>query len=273
MKTINYTLSGNQNSQLCLVFIHGFAGDKNDWKYQITYFAREYLTLALDLPGHGDSLKLDKSQQFDMISLANDINYLITELNIQQKLIIVGHSMASRLALEVHLLINAAGAVLIDCSYQKIPNPDFNQIQREVTVPGYKTWINQLFRSKFGDYTPAELGKDIINKALKLEESIAALLYPNIRIYDYYSIPKALRLVKNPLLIIQASFYADGQRVPHTDSEWLNLVKTNTPHAQIKLIPDCGHWVMLEQSELCNQYIDEFLYAHLMIVNNLPNIL
>ena len=40
-----------------VVLIHGFGGDAENWRFNMSALARRYRVLALDLPGHGDSTK------------------------------------------------------------------------------------------------------------------------------------------------------------------------------------------------------------------------
>lgn len=41
-----------------VVLIHGFGGDAENWRFNLSALARHYRVLALDLPGHGDSTKV-----------------------------------------------------------------------------------------------------------------------------------------------------------------------------------------------------------------------
>jgi|GEM_PF-4667747 len=88
-------------------------------------------------------------------------------------------------------------------------------------------------------------------------------LLPNTLIYDYYTMDKILKLIKVPILVIQATLKTDGKRckiddVYNAHSDWLDLLE-NLSNVKIKLIPNCGHFIMLEQPEITNLTINQFL--------------
>lgn len=79
-----------------VVFIHGFGADLNGWMFNQLALAERRRTIALDLPGHGGSVK--QLDQVDGSGFAADIDRALAVLGID-RLHLVGHSMGGAIAL------------------------------------------------------------------------------------------------------------------------------------------------------------------------------
>jgi len=263
-------ITEKKTSSLCLLFIHGMLCDAHDWKFQLDYFSKKYQVIACDLPGHGALSHID-NVSWNIPSLAIYLKKVIDKLDRSQKIILIGHSMATRIVIELCLLLNrkVSGIILLDMGYQITSPPTCTWAEEEqqyIKNLGYKSWLQQFFNTKFGLTTPQYLRNAVMEKAQNIEQEIGISLYINTKVYDYYALEKALHLLNIPVLILQASFYYQGKhqefikgKTPKSD--WLSLVRTTLPKAQVELIENCGHWIMLQQPERCNGLIDDFLNA------------
>jgi pyruvate dehydrogenase E2 component (dihydrolipoamide acetyltransferase) len=83
-----------------VVLIHGFGGDLNSWMFVQPALAEARRTVALDLPGHGGSIKEGGSGDPD--SLAETVEAALTSLDIARAHF-VGHSMGGAIAALVTL--------------------------------------------------------------------------------------------------------------------------------------------------------------------------
>lgn len=264
MQPIHYSVSGKASSPVCLVFIHGMLCEQSNWINQIQYFKAQYQVLTLDLPGHGESTSKPK-QQWDVVNLASEIKQLLTGLTLNKPLVIVAHSASVRIALELNYLLarEVMGLVLVDCGYQTIFKPDTKQWLVDLRQKGYVTWLTQFFTSKFGVSMPA-LRETMLQNALDLDPVMGEAVYLAIKTYDYYALEKCLKLTTVPVLVLQSSFYKNGtlqfaSSKTTVSSEWLDLIKATLPKAKIQIMPHCGHWIMLEQPDACNQAIEQFM--------------
>ena len=271
MHSIHHNLQGNTSSPICLVFIHGMFCDQSNWSAQIEYFKTEYQVLALDLPGHGQS-SVPANQQWDVMSLALNLKQVLSELHLNKNWVLIAHSASVRIALELNYLLKkeVLGMVLLDCGFQKITYPDPKQWLFDLRQKGYTSWLKQFFCSKFGLRSPV-LREKLLQDALGLNPGIGEALYVAVKNYDYFALEKCLALTIVPVLVIQASFYKNGTLQSASTkltsgSDWLSLVKSTVSNARIQIMPDCGHWVMLEQPDLCNQMLEEFIQQQ--VINN-----
>jgi len=96
---LHYKLTGNPNGP-AVVFLHGFLGSHEDWDVVIELLAPAFHCLALDLPGHGESIGLHYPDDYGMLRTADAIIEVTDEVGFDH-FSIVGYSMGGRVALYV----------------------------------------------------------------------------------------------------------------------------------------------------------------------------
>jgi 2-succinyl-6-hydroxy-2,4-cyclohexadiene-1-carboxylate synthase len=84
-----------------VLFLHGFMGSAADWQDVATTIGNRAFCIALDLPGHGDSLDLTQ-KAYTMEGTARAVIRTLDELEARRP-VIVGYSMGGRLALYLAL--------------------------------------------------------------------------------------------------------------------------------------------------------------------------
>jgi pimeloyl-ACP methyl ester carboxylesterase len=257
------------SSPYCLFFLHGMLCDANDWQLQLDYFSKQHQVIACDIPGHGSLLDKSHDVSFDVVSLANYFAKIINSLEISKKIVLIAHSASSRIAIELSFLLKdrVGGLILLDMDYQNSQSYNFSQMKKDqqaIVGMGYQSWLDSFFDIKLGSTTPAWLRDQVMKKAFKSEEGIGIEFYLNIKSYDYYSLKKSLYQLNSPLFILQSSFYSEGKRQEVTDdntpaSDWLSLVSETLPETKIKVVKNCGHWILLQKPGLSNAFIDKCL--------------
>ena len=97
-----------------LVLLHGFGNECHVWDDAAPRLAPYYRTLALDLPGHGDS-DADPALRYDHESMAMDVAEALDRIGVA-RLVLVGHSMGGRVAMRFAGLHpgRLAGLVIVD---------------------------------------------------------------------------------------------------------------------------------------------------------------
>jgi pimeloyl-ACP methyl ester carboxylesterase len=83
-----------------VILIHGMAASLHDWDSMISGLAANgYQAFALDLPGHGDSLKPEQVQQYHVERLYRYLLEWIEELDLKDPPLFIGHSLGGYLSL------------------------------------------------------------------------------------------------------------------------------------------------------------------------------
>ena len=88
-----YRQSGQGPSVL---FIHGFCENKDLWRAFEKHLSAEYQTIAVDLPGFGESR--DNEHYQSMEEMAREVEILLRELQIG-RCVVIGHSLGGYVAL------------------------------------------------------------------------------------------------------------------------------------------------------------------------------
>jgi pyruvate dehydrogenase E2 component (dihydrolipoyllysine-residue acetyltransferase) len=83
-----------------IVFVHGFGADLNTWMFNQPALAEQHRTIALDLPGHGGSVK--DVAVGDVAALTDAVAAALAALSID-RVHLVGHSMGGAIATSLAL--------------------------------------------------------------------------------------------------------------------------------------------------------------------------
>lgn len=110
-----------------VIMIHGLAASRHDWDDLIPELAANgYACYALDLLGHGDSLKpAERAYQMDWL-LEHFFNW-VESLHLSEPAIVIGHSLGGHVALEYARRFSAAtrGLILVNPFYSPSQLPLF----------------------------------------------------------------------------------------------------------------------------------------------------
>jgi pimeloyl-ACP methyl ester carboxylesterase len=81
-----------------IVFVHGFACDRSDWRAQMEHFAPARQVIACDLPGHGESP--GGAADASIERCGEQVAALLGELGAPA--VLVGHSLGCRVVLQAY---------------------------------------------------------------------------------------------------------------------------------------------------------------------------
>jgi pimeloyl-ACP methyl ester carboxylesterase len=85
--TISYVDEGQGKP---VVLVHGFLGDHHYWDHVVAPLAKQYLVIAIDLPGHGESSLSDQTTTIE--DYADEIASFLKQLQLE-KVSLIGHSL------------------------------------------------------------------------------------------------------------------------------------------------------------------------------------
>jgi 2-succinyl-6-hydroxy-2,4-cyclohexadiene-1-carboxylate synthase len=97
---LNYEVSGDRRSP-AVVFLHGFMGSSADWREIMSVIGDHTFRIAVDLPGHGESLKLPPDT-YTIDGATRAVIGTMEGLEVTRP-VVAGYSMGGRLALYLAL--------------------------------------------------------------------------------------------------------------------------------------------------------------------------
>jgi pimeloyl-ACP methyl ester carboxylesterase len=248
-----------------LLFVHGFACNHQDWRPQLDFFSQTHEVVACDLRGHGETP--GQPQECSIEHYGGDVAALLLNLDFSE-CILIGHSMGTRVILEAARLIpkRVAGLVMVDGSRGAAagdPGAGEATAKAMIEKAGYPAFAENLFRQMF--FKPSVEADAIVARALRSSARFGPALYPRMVRWDAQHMDAALAAVRVPMLVIQSTTRdANWNRAPLKPGDttpYLDLLKEKIKHIRIEIVPDTGHFTMLEAPETVNRLIREFAAA------------
>jgi len=240
-----YTRRSSAQGDPALLFIHGAGGTHRHWGHQLQGLkgANRY---AVDLPGHGRS---EGAGQTSIKSYAELILQFLEEVSLTQ-VTLVGHSMGG--AISQYLALEHAPRVerlvLVGTGARLRVLPGF----LEGLLSDFPATVEAMLGWAYSSETPdgvIRLGQEewLDNDPQVVHDDFAAC--------DEFDVMGRLSEVRCPTLVVCGE---DDRLSP---PKYAHFLKDNIPGAKLALVPHAGHMVMLEQPEVVNQAIEEFLSA------------
>lgn len=249
-----------------VLLVHGLAASLRDWDDLLAPLAQAgYAGYALDLLGHGDSIKPASVHDYTFESVFDHMLGWIDSLSIREPAILIGHSLGGGLALLYALRYpeRVRALVLID--------PFFEMKQLPIIMR--TLFRSQLLNTKLIDTTPYWLFRilvDVTSFNIHFGNGETHNLPENIRYQtalDYtrassgiYNIPRALpfRTVDLPQ-IKQPSLVLWGERDQSLDPKSFSDLIDILPNARGHSFRMCGHVPHQCHPDQLNPLVFEFL--------------
>jgi pimeloyl-ACP methyl ester carboxylesterase len=123
--------------------------------------------------------------------------------------------------------------------------------------------VESLFADMFVDGSDPTLKQRIIQRALKLPETIGAQLFVRLVGWDAGKADAALAQITIPAYVLQST-YLNTQRVrvplePNEITPWMELVQQHVPTTELDVISRVGHFPMLEAPDMVNEKMRVFI--------------
>jgi len=255
-----------------LVFLHGFSNEAHVWDDVAPVLAPYYRTLALDLPGHGDSDR-DPERRYDHESMARHVACALDALA-APRAVLVGHSMGGRVAMRFAGLHpeRLAGLVVVDAG----PELDARGVLRirldaETSDPSFasRAEAEAALRRAYPLADPEALGR-LARHGLRerpdgrLEPKLdpgfleaARALGPAERAEqeraETAALWAALEKVACPALVVRGA--ASDVLSPETAER---MAESALPRGSLAVIPRAGHSVMLDNPGAFRDALERF---------------
>ncbi|MFC2073485.1 alpha/beta fold hydrolase [Campylobacterota bacterium] len=244
-------------NDVTLVLIHGFGGNKDTWNRLIAEMDDKYHVIAIDLPGHGESVS-EKTLGYTITDQAERLNLFLEAKKIKN-FYLFGHSMGGAIALRyaVNHKKNVTALILIDSmgmeqkksdGVKLVEKSDKNPLYDVCTEERLETLLNySLYKPP---YTP-----DIIKDALLQEKcarrDLEKVLYEDM--YKDVNLSDVASSIDIPTLIL----WGEKDRMTHVDDA--TLFHHTIKGSQLVIFKEIGHVPILEDPEKTADEIGRFI--------------
>ncbi|MDC3138404.1 alpha/beta hydrolase [Candidatus Pelagibacter sp.] len=234
------------------VFVHGYLGSSEMWKFQKEFFSKHHRVIIPALPGFGES---NNVKSLDSINkMAKEIINLLDQKNID-KFNLIGHSMGGMIVQEITKLIGIRVNKLI-CfatgSIGDIPGrfETMDETRKKLKKEGTQLSFSRVPPMWFvkGDKDKNYFLCENAVKSVSLETADNALLA-----MKNWSGIENLKNIKNDTLIIW------GDKDTSYNFDQIDTLNKNIKNSHLEIFKGCGHNVHLEQPDQFNNLIQEFI--------------
>jgi len=249
------------NKETLLCYIHGYAGAPGHWdglrKRMATRSIHSHPEVVVTLAGHGRKTLVPGP--FDIETCARDVLQSLGDY----PAILIGHSMGTRIAMEIASLAPAQvrGLLLVDGS--NVPC-DAAQIARDlqsrIDKHGYVPVMEKTMRSMLIDGLDDSVQATMLGNIKQLSQEAAIDYEASMAAWDTECFPLRIESIDQPVSIVQStSLLVDRgwERVPidrQPGSLWLEAWSSR-PGVDIHRLSGCGHYCMMEAPEFIAQQL------------------
>jgi len=226
-----------------VLFIHGAGGGQYSWSYQKGYFEKDFNPIIIELPGHGES---KGEGEEEIARYAEHTGAFLKALGLQRAFL-VGHSMGGAivqtLALSHPEMIKGVVLVGTGARLKVLPmilsgiKDDFEETVRRINQFVYSRKVSPMF---------IERG---IAEMLQCRPEV---LYGDFLACDRFDLMNEIEKIVLPTLILCGE---DDQLTPLKYSQFL---RTRIKGSKMEILPEAGHMVMMESSQLFNEKVNGF---------------
>jgi len=243
-----------------VILVHGLGCDASDWDPVIALLEKQSInSLAVDLRGHGRSATLPNP--YDMDTMAKDIAEVVEHEKLQN-LILVGHSMGTRIILSLRDLIPqlVTRMVFVDGSRQASGDPELAKQAAQTLLQdpeAYKLFCHHLYAEMFLEGHDPAISKKIIDRALAMPQAVITELFAELQAWDAAHMTQSLQRLNaatHTRFYVVQSTLIDGSRrrrpmQPTDNNHYLDLLSKTVRRARIEILDNTGHFIQLESPE------------------------
>ncbi len=254
-----YLVYERAGSGIPLLFIHGYPLSRKIWNPQMDGLSDIASIISVDLRGHGESYPFDGTYRMDL--LAEDCHKLLADLHINSPVIVCGLSMGGYVTLALFRKFPELFRGMILTSTRSGADSPEGKVGRDSAVKnvrehGVGIIVDNMLPKLVSPVTFAT-NKSLVNTIddIMLETSVNGVVGALQGMRDRPDSTPLLAQVQCPTLIVHG---ADDQLIPVTEAETMHQ---HLPGSRLVIIPDAGHLPNLEQPELFNQALREFILS------------
>ena len=239
-----------------IIFLHGIGGNKKNWKNNIHFFAKKFLTVAWDTRGYGDSDDYDGELDFE--DIIDDLRSVIDFFE-KTEAHIVGLSMGGQIAtLFYDKYPNYVKTLTLCDTHFGLSNLSPTEIEKFINLRK-EPLLNGKEPKDIAPIVASTLIGDINNHSAyeQLVESMSLLHKESyLKTIESSMRTEHLHIFKNikvPTLIMV------GELDTLTPPSMSKKIMTDIEGSSLKIIPKAGHLINIEQPKIFNENLMVFL--------------
>lgn len=228
-----------------LIILHGLFGQQGNWASQARVLSDNFSMYVLDARNHGQSPQAESMSYQEM---AADVWETLDSLNIQQPAFI-GHSMGGKTAMQFALNWpeRVSKLLVVDIApvaYMSGPDRVLNALMRiDPASLASRAQADELLQADI----PEKGIRDFLLTNLR-REGEGFQWRMNLKV-----IHASFNILRGGLTLQQPyqgeTLFVKGERSDYLMPAYKDQIMRSFPNAQIKVIPDAGHWVHSEKPE------------------------
>lgn len=252
----NSTGKNARQDQEVVIMVHGFGANKDSWVRLSDEMTDDYRILALDLPGHGDSIA-DLSNSYTVENQAKWLNEFMETLQIT-KAHVIGNSMGGAISVKMtHLypqkiismtLVDSAGAYKTESEFFQLLKKGINPLIVD-NFDDFQHLLDFVMADK--PYIPGPVLEVLAEKKIA-RQAIDEKIFQDIRT-DMDSVGELLSGLHAPTLII----WGDKDRILHVDNA--DEFHRRIQGSQKVVFEGVGHVPMIEDPKKTGDHYLRFL--------------
>ena len=238
-----------------VLLLHGFGGDLDNWMFNLDSLAEKHRVLALDLPGHGQSVKTNVDPSLS--GMATFVRKFLDSLSVSS-VHVVGHSMGGAIAMQLASdspeTVKSLGLI---CSAGLGPDINSDYLRGFVEAQSQqelKLVLQQLFADEL--LVNLQLVNDLLNykRMDGVEATLNALSETLISAGEQTFLTDNIVASGIPVLVIWGK---QDRIIPVSHAQ--NYSAAGGSCVEVEIFDSAGHMVQMEKAHDVNRSLLNFL--------------
>ena len=246
-----------------LVLLHGFTGSGETWATLRTSLGDTFATIAVDLPGHGNSSAPDDPARYALPKFADDLARLLDVLRVEQAALL-GYSMGGRAALHfAHRHPERVSALVLESASPGIAD----ESERSARLASDAALADAIERDGIEAFVARWEGLPLWASQRALPAQVRAMLRAQRLTNEPHGLANSLRgagagveasLEASLPEIAARTLFVAGE----LDAKYVAIARdcaARMPDARVEVVSGAGHAVHLERAEEFAGLVRRFL--------------
>jgi len=246
-----------------LLLLHGFTGSVRTWDRFVPDWSRTWRTVAVDLIGHGETDAPEDPERYTMEHTVRDLVGILDALEIADATVL-GYSMGGRTALSLAMIWpERVSGLILESTSPGLETPE----QREARIRQDEALADRIMREGLERFVEYWENLPLFAGLKRLSPE----LQQHIRFQRLRNRPLGLaNSLRGMGTGRQPSWWASLASLPmpvllvagEQDAKFMEIAErmvSAIPHAEFVPVPNAGHTVHVEQAELFDTIVKEFL--------------